>query len=69
MIACGDIRGKLTDTGALVIALRTQESGVVSGVAVLAPALDDPEATGVSAFLVGGVPAVDAAATPVNTVE
>jgi hypothetical protein len=38
-------------------------------VAVLAPALDDPEATGVSVFLVAGVPATGAAATPVNTVE
>lgn len=69
VIACGDIGGNLTDTGALVIALRTQGSGVVSGVAVLAPALDDPEGTGVSVFLVGGVPAADAAATPVNAVE
>jgi hypothetical protein len=67
--ACGDIGGNLTDTGALVIALRTQGTGVVSGVAVLAPALDDPEATGVSVFLVAGVPAAGAAATPVNTVE
>jgi hypothetical protein len=69
VIACGDIGGNLTDTGALVIALRTQVAGVVSGVAVLAPALDDPEATGVSIFLVAGVPATGAAATPVNTVE
>jgi hypothetical protein len=69
VIACGDIGGNLTDNGALVIALRTQDTGVVSGVAVLAPALDDPEATGVSVFLVAGVPAADTAATPVNTVE
>jgi hypothetical protein len=69
VIACGDIGGNLTDTGALVIALRTQGSGAVSGVAVLAPALDDPEGTGVSVFLVDRVPAADAVATPVNTVE
>jgi len=69
VIACGDIGGNLTDTGALVIALRTQGSGAVSGVAVLAPVLDDPEGTGVSVFLVDRVPAADAVATPVNTVE
>jgi hypothetical protein len=65
IIACGDIAGTLTDTGALVIALHGKGTEVVSGVAVLAPALDDPEATGVSVFLVAGVPAAGAAATPV----
>jgi hypothetical protein len=65
VIACGDIGGNLTDTGALVIALRTQGPDLVSGVAVLAPALDDPEATGVSVFLVLEVPTVGAEATPV----
>jgi hypothetical protein len=69
VIACGDIGGTLTDTGALVIALRTEGTGIVSGVAVLAPALDDPEATGVSVFLVAGVPTAGAVATPVIGVE
>ncbi len=69
VVACGEIGGTMTDTGALVIALRTQGTGVVSGVAVLAPALDDPEATGVSVFLVDGVPTAGAVATPVIAVE
>ena len=67
--ACGDIGGNLTDTGALVIALRTQSTSEVSGVAVLASALDDPEATGVSVFLVAGVPTAGGEATPVIEVE
>ena len=66
VVACGDIGGNLTDTGALVIALQTQGTGAAAGVAVLAPALEDPGATGVSVFLVGGVPAAGAAATPVS---
>jgi hypothetical protein len=69
VMACGDIGGNLTDTGALVIALRAQGTGVVSGVAVLAPALDDPGATGVSVFLVAGAPTVGSEATPVITTE
>jgi hypothetical protein len=69
VIACGDIGGILTDTGALVIAIRSQGTGVVSGVAVLAPALDDPAATGVSVFLVAGAPTVGAEATPAITIE
>jgi hypothetical protein len=69
VIACGDIAGNLTDTGALAIALRSGSAGVVSGVAVLAPALADPGATGVSVFLVAGAPAVAAEATPVITIE
>jgi hypothetical protein len=69
VIACGDIGGILTDTGALVIALRSQGTGVVSGVSVLAPALDDPAATGVSVFLVAGAPTVGAEATPTITIE
>jgi hypothetical protein len=66
VIACGDIGGNLTDTGALVVALRAPGTSVVLGVAVLAPALDDPEATGVSVFLVAGVPTVGTEATPVT---
>jgi hypothetical protein len=69
VIACGDIRGTLTETGALVIALRNQDTGIVSGVAVLAPALDDPEATGVSVFLVAEAPTGGTGATPVIGVE
>ncbi|HYZ46528.1 MAG TPA: hypothetical protein VE712_02570 [Actinomycetota bacterium] len=64
IVACGDIAGNLTDTGALVIALRTQDTGAVAGMAVLAPALDNPEVTSGSIFLVAGAPVADAAATP-----
>jgi hypothetical protein len=69
VIACGDIGGNLTDTGALVIALRSQDTGVVSGVAVLAPALDNPEVTSVSVFLVAGASNVAAVATPDATAD
>ena len=69
VIACADVAGNLTETGALVIALRSSGTGVVAGVAVLAPALDDPEATGVSVFLVAGVPIAGGVATPVIGVE
>jgi hypothetical protein len=69
VIACGEIGGNLTETGALVIALKTQDTGATAGVAVLAPALDDPGATGVSVFLIAGVSPAAAAATPVITVE
>jgi hypothetical protein len=68
-IACGDITGTLTDTGALVIALRTQPTGVTAGIAVLAPALDDPGATGVSVFLIARETTIGAAATPVPSVD
>jgi hypothetical protein len=69
VVACGDIGGNLTDTGALVIALQTQDTRATAGVAVLAPALEDPAATAVSVFLIAGVPAAGAGATPVVTVE
>ena len=69
VVACGDIGGNLTDTGALVIALETQRRGATAGIGVLAPALEDPGATGVSVFLIAGVPAAGAAATPVITGE
>lgn len=69
VVACGDIGGNLTDTGALVIALETQETGATAGIAVLAPALEDPSVTGVSVFLIAGVPTAGAAATPVISVE
>ncbi len=68
-IACGDIGGTLTDTGALVIALRTQPAGATAGVAVLAPALEDPGATGVSVFLIASETAANVAATPIPNVD
>jgi hypothetical protein len=51
--ACGAIGGQLTETGALVIALQAGRRSGGTGVAVLAPSLENPEATGVSIFLVG----------------
>ena len=51
LVACGVIGGQLTDTGALVIALEGPSGATVRGIAVLAPSLDNPEATGVSIFL------------------
>jgi hypothetical protein len=50
-IACGDIGGPLTDTGALVISLQPGHTEGPDGIAVLAPSLENPEATGVSIFL------------------
>ncbi len=52
-LACGEIGGQLTDTGSLVIALEASFSGGPGGIAVLAPALENPEATGISIFLTG----------------
>jgi hypothetical protein len=52
-LACGEIGGQLTDTGALVIALEPSFSGGPGGIAVLAPALENPDATGISLFLTG----------------
>jgi hypothetical protein len=68
LIACGDIGGTLTDTGALVIAIRTQSAGANVGVAVLAPALEDPGVTGVSVFVIESETAANAA-TPVSSVD
>ena len=53
VLACGEIGGRLTDTGALVIAIEAAAAGGADGVAVLAPSLENPEATGVSVFLTG----------------
>lgn len=69
LIACGDIGGTLTDTGALVIALQAVPTGTTAGVAVLAPALEDPGATGVSVFLIESETAASAPATPVPSVD
>ncbi len=69
VVACGEIGGNLTDTGALVIELRARDTDATAGLAVLAPVLDDPGATGVSVFLTAGVSAGGAAATPVITAE
>jgi hypothetical protein len=69
VVACGDVGGALTDTGALVIALQTSSTDATAGIAVLAPALEDPGATGVSVFLIADAPAAGAEATPIVTVE
>jgi hypothetical protein len=62
-IACGDIGGRLTDTGSLVISLQADGSDLPDGIAVLAPTLENPDATGVSIFLVIGT-TVGPAGTP-----
>jgi hypothetical protein len=69
VVACGEIGGTLTDTGALVIALQATDSGAPAGVAVLAPALEDPGATGVSVFLTIGVSVANPEATPTAAIE
>jgi hypothetical protein len=63
-VACGDIGGQLTDTGALIVSLQSADSSAARGVAVLASGLEDPSATGVSIFLTGGAAAL-VPATPV----
>jgi hypothetical protein len=68
-IACGNVGGALTDTGALVIALHTAESDQAAGVAVLAPGLEDPETTGVSVFLAAAGAGVGPDATPAAEAE
>jgi hypothetical protein len=65
VIACGEIGGRLTETGALVIALRETGMGAPAGIAVLAPGLVDVETTGVSVFLTVGEAPDANAATPV----
>ncbi|MDQ3225974.1 MAG: DUF4397 domain-containing protein [Chloroflexota bacterium] len=64
VVACGGIGGALTDTGALVIALGDLAGGAPGGIAVLAPALEDPETTGVSIFVTASNTATNRAATP-----
>ena len=68
-VACGEIGGNLTDTGALVVALQTVGADAPGGVAVLAPALEDPNATGVSIFLMVGGTTANTQATPVAAIE
>ena len=65
-LACGEIGGQLTDTGALVIALQAGSAGGSDGVAVLAPALENPDTTGVSVFLTTGSATGATDATPVS---
>ncbi|MCC6312727.1 MAG: DUF4397 domain-containing protein [Thermomicrobiales bacterium] len=66
LLACGEIGGRLTDDGALAIALRATD-GTLAGMAVLAPSVLDAEATDVSIFLApANETAVPAAATPVS---
>jgi hypothetical protein len=62
--ACGNIGGRLTDTGALVMSLQLAGSNVPAGIAVLAPTIENPDATGVSVFLVTGPPGEPTIATP-----
>ena len=62
--ACGNIGGRLTDTGALVMSLQAAGSEAPVGIAVLAPTIENPDTTGISIFLVTGLPAVQSAATP-----
>jgi Domain of unknown function (DUF4397) len=69
IVACGEIGGTLTDTGAMVVGLEAAGSGTPSGVAVLAPALEDPNATGVSIFLIADLAPEGEAATPVAAIE
>ncbi len=69
IIACGEIGGALTDTGALAIAMISSESALPGGIAVLAAALEDPETTGVSIFVVSGAEPATAAATPEPATE
>ena len=69
IVACGEIGGTLTDTGAMVIALEALDSGTPTGVAVLAPALEDPNATGVSVFFIAEVASEGELATPVAATE
>ena len=69
VVACGEIGGNLTDTGALVMPLHTADSASPGGIAVLAPALEDPDTTGVSIFLTAGVVPTSTLATPVAAIE
>ena len=69
IIACGEIGGTLTDNGAMVIALESPGSGTPSGVAVLAPALEDPNATGVSIFLIADAAPEGETATPAAAID
>jgi hypothetical protein len=64
VVACGDIGGRLTETGSLVVALQNVETGDTAGVAVLAPGVDNPDSTGVSVFVMAGETAALPAATP-----
>jgi hypothetical protein len=63
IVACGNIGGRLTDAGALVISLQANGTTVADGIAVLAPTLENPDATGVSIFLITET-TVEPAATP-----
>lgn len=63
-LACGDVGGRLTETGALVIALEASGGEGLAGIAVLAPALEDAATTGVSVFLVAGEGLSAVAASP-----
>jgi hypothetical protein len=64
-IACGDVGGQLTESGALVVALQSVATDALQGIAVLAPGLEDPTTTGVSVFLTGAGTAGLVPATPI----
>jgi hypothetical protein len=65
VIVCGEIGGKLTDVGALVVGLREQNDSGFVGVAVLAPNVVDPTTTDVSLFLAADL-AAGATAAPID---
>jgi hypothetical protein len=65
LVACGEIGGRLTDTGALVVALEGAGSTRADGIAVLAPSAENPETTGVSVFLASTGTNGGVASTPV----
>jgi hypothetical protein len=59
-IACGEVGGYPTETGALIIGLRSEPSTGISGVAFLNPS-DAPTQTNISLFLTGDALGDDAA--------
>jgi hypothetical protein len=65
VVVCGDIGGQLTENGALIISLRSPDTLAANGIAVIAPGLEDPNATGVSIFLAAEGPVGQDPATPV----
>lgn len=51
-VVCGDIGGSLTETGALVVALREADGQTLAGMAILAPSTIEPSVTDVTLLLV-----------------
>jgi len=52
IVACGEIGGTRTDSGALIIGLKPSEDSAIAGIAYLAPT-GDPSQTDVSLFVAG----------------